>query len=124
MFGSLTSKLQETLKRLRGQARLTDTNIAESMEEIRLALIDADVNQEIAAEFVAEVAKGCLGEEVIRSITPGQMAVKIVHDSLVKLMGSGEAPLAEGNVPTVIMMVGLHGSGKTTSSAKLAASIK
>jgi len=124
MFNSLTNRLQDALKLLRGQARLTESNIAEAMEQIRAALIDADVNQEVAAEFVAEVAKGCMGEDVLRSVTPGQMAVKIVHDRLVEFMGSGEAPLADGNCPNVVMMVGLHGSGKTTTTAKIAANLK
>jgi len=124
MFATLTGKLQDTLKRLRGEARLTETNIAASMEEIRLALIDADVNQEIAGEFVKSVAQGCLGEDVLRSVSPGQMAVKIVHDKLTELMGTGAAPLADNNLPTVIMLVGLHGSGKTTSTAKLAVNLK
>ena len=124
MFNSLTEKLQGALKKLRGQAVISESNVAESMLEIRNALLDADVNVSVADEFVENVKRDCLGESVIRSVTPGQMAVKIVYDKLVDLMGTGEAELNSGANPNVIMMVGLHGSGKTTTSAKLARFLK
>lgn len=123
MFNNLANSFQDVLKRLRGQAILSESNIGESMAQIRAALLDADVNHEIADEFVAKVSKDCLGEAVLRSVSPGQMAVKIVNDRLVELMGEGEAPLAQGSFPNVVMLVGLHGSGKTTSCAKLASLI-
>lgn len=124
MFNNLTDKLQDALKRLRGQAILSESNIADAMNDIKEALLEADVNQEIVAGFIADVSKDCLGESVVRSVTPGQQAVKIVYDKLVELMGTGEAPLASGGKPNVVMLVGLHGSGKTTSCAKLAANLK
>ena len=124
MFDNLTNKLQDALKKLRGQAVISESNIAPAMNDIRDALLEADVNIEIADEFVSTVSSECLGEAVLRSVTPGQQAVKIVYDKLVEFMGSSEAPLADGQSPNIIMMVGLHGSGKTTTSAKLALSLK
>ena len=124
MFDDLAAKLQQTLKKLRGQAVLSEANIAEPMAEIRSSLIDADVNMTVADEFIENVRKECLGEEVLRSISPGQQAVKIVYDKMVEFMGTEEAPLASGGKPTVIMMVGLHGSGKTTTTAKLSLMLK
>jgi len=124
MFDNLTGKLQDVLKKLRGQAVLSESNVAEAMTEIRAALIDADVNLEIADEFIATVRQACLGTDVLRSVTPGQQAVKVVYDKMVEFMGEAEAPLASGGKPTVVMMVGLHGSGKTTTTAKLALQLK
>ncbi len=124
MFTSLSERLQGALKHLRGQAVLSESNIAQAMNGIRDALLEADVNLEIAESFVAEVREACLGTEVLRSVTPGQQAVKVVYDKLVELMGGGEAELFSGAKPNIIMMVGLHGSGKTTTSAKLALSLK
>ena len=124
MFDNLTGKLQDALKRLRGQAVLSESNIADAMADIRDALIDADVNLETADGFIDTVRQACLGTDVLRSVTPGQQAVKIVYDKMVEFMGEAEAPLASGGKPTVIMMVGLHGSGKTTTTAKLALQLK
>ena len=124
MFQNLTDKLHDALRHLRGQAVISESNIAQSMEDIRTALLDADVNVDVAEEFVASVRTECLGEKVVRSVSPGQQAVKIVHDKLVELMGESEAPLIDGAKPNVIMMTGLHGSGKTTTSAKLALFLK
>ncbi|MBN2641361.1 MAG: signal recognition particle protein [Victivallales bacterium] len=124
MFDSLSDKLQDTFKRLRGQARLSESNMTETLREIRMALLDADVNINIVKDFVAAVKEDCLGSNVLRSVTPGQQLVKIVNDRLVELMGESEAGLDLSSNPSVIMMVGLHGSGKTTSSAKLAARLK
>ena len=94
------SGLQDVLKRLRGQAVLSESNVAEAMTEIRAALIDADVNLEIADEFIATVRQACLGTDVLRSVTPGQQAVKVVYDKMVEFMGEAEAPLASGGKPT------------------------
>jgi len=124
MFDSITDKFQEALRHLRGQTTITESNVAEAMKSVREALIDADVNLEIADSFVEEVRTACLGEAVVKSVTPGQQAVKIVHDKLVELMGSEQSALNSGASPNVIMMVGLHGSGKTTTSAKLARYLK
>ncbi len=124
MFDSLSDKLQDAFKKLRGQARLTEKNIADSMREIRMALLEADVNLEVVKSFISKVREDCLGEDVLRSISPGQQVVKIVNDRLTELMGESDAPLNLSSKPAVIMMVGLHGSGKTTSAAKLALRLK
>ena len=124
MFENLANKLQDAFKKLRGQAVISESNIADAMKDIREALLDADVNQEIVDEFILSVQAECLGETVLRSVSPGQQAVKIVHDKIVEFMGSVDAPLTSGAHPNVIMMVGLHGSGKTTTSAKLALHLK
>jgi signal recognition particle subunit SRP54 len=124
MFDGLSGKLQDVFKKLRGQAILSESNITEAMREIRLALLDADVNYEIVKEFVGSVEKECMGHEVLRSITPGQQVIKVVNDKLVELMGTSEAKLDNPKSPSAIMMVGLHGSGKTTTAAKLAAHLK
>lgn len=124
MFDSLSDKLQDAFKKLRGQATLTEANISDSMREIRMALLEADVNLEVVKNFINQVREDCLGENVLRSISPGQQVVKIVNDRLTKLMGESDAPLNLSSKPSVIMMVGLHGSGKTTSAAKLALRLK
>ena len=120
MFDSLSDKFGEIFKKLRGETRLTESNISEAMREIRLALLDADVNVDIAREFVEKVRTDCLGEAVLKSITPGQQVVKIVNDRLIELLGEEASELDLSSSPTVIMLVGLHGSGKTTTAAKLA----
>ncbi len=124
MFDSLSDKLHDVFRKLRGQSTLTEANIAEAMREIRLALLEADVNIQVATEFVREVQASCVGQEVIKSVTPGQQVVKIVHDKLVELLGGGAAQLNLGGKPTVIMLVGLHGSGKTTTAGKLALNLR
>ncbi len=125
MFENLSEKLQMTLKKIRGQAVLTESNISETMRDIRLALLDADVNLDIAKEFVASVKEKCLGADVLRTVSPGQQVIKIVNDHLTELMGDSDVPLnLDGKKPSVIIMVGLHGSGKTTTSAKLAVKLK
>ncbi len=116
--------LHDVFKRLRGESRLTEANIADALKEIRLALLDADVNLEIATEFVNSVKEGCLGSDVLRSVTPGQQVIKIVHDKLVELLGSSAAELKLDRKPSVVMLVGLHGSGKTTTAGKLALHLK
>ncbi len=120
MFDNLSDKFGELFKRLRGETRLNENNIADAMRDIRLALLDADVNLDVARDFVEKVRTDCLGETVLKSVTPGQQVVKIVNDRLVELLGGNVGELRMESVPTVIMLVGLHGSGKTTTAAKLA----
>ena len=124
MFESLSDKLHDVFRKLRGQSTLSEANITDAMREIRLALLDADVNVKIASEFIEGVRAECVGQEVIRSVTPGQQVVKIVNDKLVELLGGGVAELEFKSKPTVIMLVGLHGSGKTTTAGKLALLLK
>ena len=118
MFENLSDKLGVLFKKLRGETRLTESNIAETMRDIRLALLDADVNIDVARDFVEKVRQDCLGEAVLKSVTPGQQVVKIVNDRLIELMGGEAGELNLAGKPTVIMLVGLHGSGKTTTAAK------
>lgn len=125
MFDSLTDKLQSAFRSLTGQARLSERNIADAMEQVREALLEADVNFDVVKHFVEDVRTECLGIDVHKSVTPGQQVIKIVSDKLTALMGDAASPLNIGQkFPSVIMMVGLHGSGKTTTAAKLAALIK
>jgi signal recognition particle subunit SRP54 len=120
MFEDLTTKLETTLKKIRGQGKLTEKNIADSLKEIRRTLLEADVNYKVAKEFIQGVQEKAVGEEVVRSVTPGQLIVKIVHDELVKLLGQSQADIRMAGIPpTIIMLSGLQGSGKTTSAAKL-----
>ena len=123
MFESLSDKLHGVFKRLRGESRLTESNIAEAMREIRLALLEADVNIDVATRFIESVKSDCIGGDVLASVTPGQQVVKIVHDRLVELLGGEAAGLRFEHSPSVIMLVGLHGSGKTTTAGKLAAKL-
>lgn len=120
MFERLTDRFQEAFRTLTGRARLTEANVGDAMRDIRRALLDADVNYLVAKDFITAVRQECLGEKVMKSITPGQQAVKVVHDKLVELLGETNAPLDLVGEPAVIMLVGLHGSGKTTTCAKLA----
>ena len=119
MLENLTDKLGTALRNLRGIGRLSEDNMAEALKEVRQALLSADVHFKVVREFVAEVKAQCVGQEVLKSVTPGQQVIKIIHDELVKLLGEGATEL-EDKKPLRIMMVGLHGSGKTTSSGKLA----
>ncbi|MGI5923350.1 MAG: signal recognition particle protein [Lentisphaeria bacterium] len=120
MFNKLTDRFQQAFRSLTGRGRLTESNISDAMSEIRKALLEADVNYQVTKQFVAEVREECLGEAVMKSVTPGQQAVKVVHDKLVKLLGESAVPLELSGSPAIIMLCGLHGSGKTTTSAKLA----
>jgi len=121
MFDNLSDKFQKIFKHLRGQGKLTEQNIRDSMREVRLALLEADVHYKVAKDFVAGIAERAVGQEVMQSLTPGQQVVKIVHDSLTDLMGGSAEPLHFiGRVPIGVMLVGLQGSGKTTTTAKLA----
>lgn len=125
MFDSLTDKLQSVFRSLTGQARLSEANIVDAMDQVRDALLDADVSFEVVQTFIQEVKAEIVGIDVHKSVTPGQQVIKIVSDRLTALMGDSAVPLnLSGAHPAVIMMVGLHGSGKTTSSAKLAAMIR
>jgi len=120
MFDTLSDKLQHALGDLRGRGRLDEEAISRAMREIRLALLEADVNLKVVKEFVAQVRERALGADVLRSLTPGQQVVKIVHEELTELMGTGSSKLAlSGRPPTVILLAGLQGSGKTTAAAKL-----
>src|SRR5688572_7718696 len=120
MFDSLSNKLQSVFKNLRGLGKISEENISESLREVRMALLDADVNFKVARDFIERVKIKALGAEVIQSIHPGQQIIKIIHDELVDLLGSGNVGLELSSQPSAILMVGLHGSGKTTSSGKLA----
>ncbi len=121
MFDSLSDRLQAALHEVRGRGRLDDDAISRAMREIRLALLEADVNFKVVKEFVARVRERALGADVTKSLTPGQEVVRIVHEELTALMGSGDSKLAfASRPPTVILLAGLQGSGKTTTAAKLA----
>ena len=120
-FEGLTEKLNATFKKLRGKGRLTENDVREAMREVRLALLEADVGYKVVKDFVATVTERAVGSDVLDSLTPAQQVIKIVNEELVKLMGGGTARLSMANSgPTVVMMVGLQGAGKTTTTAKLA----
>ena len=120
MFDTLSGKLQNAFRNLRGLGKISESNVSESLREVRLALLDADVNFKVVRDFIERVKGKSLGQEVIQSIHPGQQIIKIIHDELVDLLGSSNAALQLTKTPSCLMMVGLHGSGKTTSSGKLA----
>ena len=120
MFDSLTGKLQNVFKNLRGLGTISETNVSDSLRDVRLALLDADVNFKVARDFIERVKEKALGQQVIQSIQPGQQIIKLIHDELVALLGSSNAGLELSGNPACVLMVGLHGSGKTTSSGKLA----
>ncbi len=125
MFQELSDKFEGVLRRLRGQGRLTEANIAEAMREVRRVLLEADVNYKIARQFIASVEQRAVGQDVLKSITPGQQVVKIIFDELCKLLGEKESPLLFSNrLPNVILLAGLQGSGKTTLAGKLARHIR
>ncbi len=120
MFDTLSTRLQAALGDVRGRGRLDEESVARAMREIRLALLEADVNFEVAKSFVADVRERALGQDVLKGLDAGQQVVKIVHEELTELMGSSDAKLVFGRPPTVILVCGLQGSGKTTGCAKLA----
>ncbi|MFQ5582854.1 MAG: signal recognition particle protein [Calditrichia bacterium] len=125
MLEDLTAKLETALKKVRGQGKLTEKNISDSLKEVRRALLEADVNYRVVKQFIADVQEKALGEEVLRSVTPGQQIVKVVHDELVRLMGESQSEIkVSGIPPTVIMVTGLQGSGKTTFTGKLAVHLR
>ncbi|GAA4712924.1 signal recognition particle protein [Brevibacillus fulvus] len=120
-FESLASRLQGAFDKLRGRGKIDETAVNEAMREVRLALLEADVNFKVVKEFIARVKERAVGQEVLKSLTPGQMVIKIVNEELTALMGGDVAKIAVANrPPTVVMMVGLQGAGKTTSTGKLA----
>ncbi len=123
MFARLSDKLQDAFKNLRGQGKISETNITDALREVRMALLDADVHFQVAKDFIAKVKEKALGEQVLRSVTPGQQIVKIFHEELCTLLGGDSAPL-DLSKNTRILVVGLNGAGKTTSSAKLARLLK
>ena len=120
VFDSLSQKLQKAFRNLRGLGKISESNVGDALREVRMALLDADVNFKVARDFIDQVRTQSLGQEVVLSIQPGQQIIKIIHDELVKLLGSTNAGLALSGNPSCLMLVGLHGSGKTTSSGKLA----
>ena len=120
MFESLGDRLQNAVNKIRGYGKITEDNISEVTREIRLALLEADVNYTVVKEFIANVKEKALGEEVTKSLKPGEMFVKILKDELVSLLGGEAAPLYTGGNPSVLMLAGLQGSGKTTTIGKLA----
>ena len=125
MFESLTKKLDTVFRNIRGQGKLTEKNIKDGLKEIRLALLEADVNYKVVKQFIADVEAAALGQNVVDSVHPGQQIVKIVHEELVAIMGSDNTPLNMApKPPTIIMMVGLQGQGKTTTAGKLALHLK
>ncbi|MDV3238006.1 MAG: signal recognition particle protein [Gammaproteobacteria bacterium] len=125
MFENLTERLTQTLKRLRGQGRLTEENIQETLREVRMALLEADVALPVVKAFIERVRERAVGQEVLHSLTPGQALVKIVHDELIAVMGEANDELnLRVQPPAVVLMAGLQGSGKTTSTAKLARWLK
>ena len=124
-FEGLSEKLQATFKKLRGKGKVSEKDIKEAMREVRMALLEADVNFKVAKEFINKVSEKAMGSEVLESLTPAQQIIKIVRDEMVELMGGCEQKIAVSpKPPTVILMVGLNGSGKTTTSAKLAGLLK
>jgi signal recognition particle subunit SRP54 len=125
MFENLSERLSATVKRLRGQARLTEDNIQDTLREVRMALLEADVALPVVREFIARVRERALGQDVMHSLTPGQALIKVVHDELIQVMGEANAGLTLNvQPPAVLMVAGLQGSGKTTSVAKLALWLK
>ena len=121
MFEHLTARLEAVFKKITGRGLLSEKDISEAMKEIRVALLEADVNYKVARQLTADIQERAIGQEVTKSIRPGQQVIKIVNDELTRLLGEKSAPLAEAPTPpTMVMLVGLHGSGKTTLAAKLA----
>ena len=124
-FEGLSERLENSFKKLRAKGKLTESDVKDAMREVRLALLEADVNYKVAKDFTKSVTERAIGEDVMESLTPGQMVIKIVNEELTNLMGGSESRLAEANhPPTVVMMCGLQGSGKTTHCGKLAKMLK
>ena len=125
-FEMLSDKLQGLFKKIRGQSKLTEANMEEMLREIRFALIDADVNNEVVKKFLTDVKEKMLGQQVLNKVSPGQMVVKIINDEIVELLGGNNEGIkfAPAGRPTIIMMVGLQGGGKTTAVSKIAYMLK
>jgi signal recognition particle subunit SRP54 len=124
MFNSLQDKLDKALHNISGRGKITEINVAETVKEIRRALVDADVNYKVAKDLTKRVQDTALGQDVLTSLTPGQLMTKIVHDELVDLMGGSQEGINLSGKPSVILIAGLQGSGKTTFSGKLAHYLK
>jgi signal recognition particle subunit SRP54 len=125
LFQGLAEKLQETFHKLRGRGKLTEQDVSQALREVRLALLEADVNFSVAKDFIARIKERAVGAEVLNSLTPGQQVVKIVHEELTTLLGGTESRIAVASrPPTIVMLVGLQGSGKTTTAGKLAALLR
>ena len=121
MFESLSEKLSKTFKKLKGQGKLTEKNIEEALKEVRMALLEADVNYKVVKKFVEDIRQSAMGQEVLDSLSPGQQVIKIVYEELIRLMGGSRQELnLTGRTPFTLMLVGLQGSGKTTTAGKLA----
>ena len=121
VFQGLAEKLQDTFRKLKGKGKLTEADVSEAMREVRLALLEADVNFKVVKDFVARVKERAIGQEVMQSLTPGQHVVKIVYEEMTFLMGGTQSRLQMADKPpTILMLVGLQGSGKTTTGGKLA----
>ncbi len=121
MFDTLTGSLQKIFKNLRGYGKLSESNIKDALREVRLALLEADVHFEVVRDFVKRVREQCMGEDVLASITPGQQVIKRIHDELVRLLGENRKDFDLNARPAAVMLLGLHGAGKTTTAGKLAA---
>lgn len=125
MFSGLSEKLQATFQKLKRKGKLNEKDVDSALREVRLALLEADVNYKVVKKFIASLKERAVGAEVLKSLTPGQQVIKIVHEELVKLMGESQSKIASGDAyPSVIMLAGLQGSGKTTTAAKLAVYLK
>jgi signal recognition particle subunit SRP54 len=125
VFSSLSEKLQNTFKKLKGKGKLSEKDVKEAMREVRMALLEADVNYKVVKDFVNKVKERAVGAEVLKSLTPGQQVIKIVHEELIDLMGGTNSSInIASKPPTIIMMVGLQGAGKTTTAGKLGANLK
>lgn len=124
-FEGLTEKLNSAFKKLRSKGKLTEADVKEAMREVRLALLEADVNYKVAKDFTNKVTERAIGSQVMESLTPAQMVIKIVNEEMTALMGGEQSRLSSApHPPTVVMMCGLQGSGKTTHAAKLTMSLK
>ena len=125
MFDSLSEKLQGAFRKLGGKGKLSEKDIDEALRDIRMALLEADVNYKVVKGFLADIKEEAMTEEVLRSLTPSQQVIKIVNSNLVKLLGKRSSDLKlDGKMPAVILLAGVQGSGKTTSAAKLASYLK
>ena len=125
IFESLSDRLQETFKKLRGHGKLTEDDVNEAMREVRMALLEADVNFKVVKNFIKTVKERAIGQDVLETLTPAQVVIKIVDEELTKLMGGTQSRInISPKPPTVIMMVGLQGAGKTTSAGKLGLALK
>ena len=124
MFENLSERLERSFKLLKGEGKITEINVAETLKDVRRALLDADVNFKVAKQFTDTVKQKALGKNVLTSVKPGQLMVKIVHDELTQLMGGQAGELKLSSRPSVILMAGLNGAGKTTLSGKLALLLK